>query len=79
MHTLPNVVPQGYIFRAKNFFGMRDQQEVVLTPNTSPLGEQQDTEALKQKYLENTYGIGDELSKSAESVIETPIKTSRKA
>ena len=30
-------IPQvTYIFRAKNFFGMRDQQEVVLTPNNPP-------------------------------------------
>lgn len=33
-------IPQvTYIFRAKNFFGMKDQQEVVLTPN-QPMGEQ---------------------------------------
>lgn len=53
--------------------GMKDQQEVVLTPNTSPLGEQKDAEALKQKYLENTYGVAElpegetlELPESAE-------------
>lgn len=40
-----------YIFRAKNFFGMKDQQEVVLTPN-NPLGDAQSAEQLKQKYLE---------------------------
>lgn len=55
------------IFWQKNYDGMRDQQEVVLTPNTNPLGEQKDAEALKQKYLENTYGIAGELPESAEN------------
>lgn len=45
-------IPQvTYIFRAKNFFGMRDQQEVVLTPN-NPLGDPQNAEQLRQKYLD---------------------------
>ena len=43
------------IFWQKNYDGMRDQQEVVLTPNASPLGDQADAEALKQKYLDQTY------------------------
>lgn len=51
------VNPVTGIFWQKNYDGMRDQQEVVLTPNVSPLGEQQDAEALRQKYLENAYGI----------------------
>lgn len=46
-------IPQiTYIFRSKNFFGMKDQQEVVLTPN-NPLGDMKDTEELKQKYLDS--------------------------
>lgn len=45
------------IFWQKNFDGLRDQQEVVVSPNTSALGEKQDFEVLKQKYLENTYGV----------------------
>lgn len=46
-------IPQvTYIFRAKNFFGMRDQQEVVLTPN-QPLGDPQSAESLQRKYLES--------------------------
>ena len=50
-------IPQiTYIFRAKNYYGMKDQQDVVLTPNTSPLGEQKDAEGLQKKYLEKTYG-----------------------
>ena len=68
------VNPVTGIFWQKNYDGMKDQQEVVLTPNTSPLGEQQDAEALKQKYLENTYGIAGELPESAESVLELPQK-----
>ena len=67
------VNPVTGIFWQKNYDGMRDQQEVVLTPNTSPLGEQKDAEALKQKYLENTYGVAElpegaalELPESAE-------------
>lgn len=64
------VNPVTGIFWQKNYDGLRDQQEVVLTPNTSPLGEQADAESLKQKYLENTYGISGELAESAESLPE---------
>lgn len=45
---IPQVV---YIFRAKNFFGMSDQTEVVLTPN-NPLGETIDAEEIIKKYQE---------------------------
>jgi hypothetical protein len=48
---IPQVV---YIFRSKNFYGMKDQQEVVLTPN-NPLGDEQNAEQLKQKYIDSTY------------------------
>lgn len=42
-------IPQvTYIFRAKNFFGMKDQQEMVLTPN-NPLGEVQDRKQLEAR------------------------------
>ena len=61
------VNPVTGIFWQKNYDGMKDQQEVVLTPNTSPLGEQKDAEALKQKYLENTYGVAERLPEGAES------------
>lgn len=61
------VNPVTGIFWQKNYDGMKDQQEVVLTPNTSPLGEQKDAEALKQKYLENTYGVAEGLPEGAES------------
>ena len=53
------VNPVTGIFWQKNYDGMKDQQEVVLTPNTSPLGEQKDAEALKQKYLDATYGVAE--------------------
>lgn len=55
------VNPVTGIFWQKNYDGMRDQQEVVLTPNTTPLGDQADAESLKQKYLENTYGVAERL------------------
>lgn len=58
------------IFWQKNYDGMKDQQEVVLTPNQSPLGEQKDAESLRQKYLEATYNVA-ESEKSAESA-ESP-------
>lgn len=43
---IPQVV---YIFRAKNFYDMRDQQDVVIAPN-NPLGESMTTEQLTEKY-----------------------------
>lgn len=54
--TEGKIIPVTYIFRAKNYYGMKDQNEVVLTPNTDPLGDMVDEEKLKQKYLESTYG-----------------------
>lgn len=51
-----NKIPQvTYIFRAKNYFGMRDQQEVVMTPNVDPFGESMDIEKLQKKYLDSGY------------------------
>lgn len=69
------VNPVTGIFWQKNYDGMKDQQEVVLTPNANPLGEQQDAEALKQKYLENTYGVTGELPEGAESPLQLPEST----
>lgn len=59
------------IFWQKNYDGMKDQSEVVLTPN-NPLGDSKDTEALKQKYLEaaDIVEVSDE-TETAE-IIETP-------
>jgi hypothetical protein len=38
------------IFLGKNHFGYKDQQEVVVTPQT-PLGEQTSAEELRDKYI----------------------------
>jgi hypothetical protein len=64
------VNPVTGIFWQKNYDGMKDQQEVVLTPNASPLGDQTDAEALKQKYLENTYGVTESLPEGRKSLPE---------
>lgn len=45
-------IPQiTYIFRGKNFYGMKDVQDVVLSPS-NPLGDINDPEQLKKRYLE---------------------------
>lgn len=46
------VNPASGIFLLKNFFGYRDQQEVLVTP-TNPLGEETDTKKLEDKYAES--------------------------
>lgn len=51
MATNGKINPVVYIFRAKNFFGMKDQQEYVLTPK-QPLGSDGDPSTLAQKYQE---------------------------
>lgn len=73
------VNPVTGIFWQKNYDGMKDQQEVVLTPNTSPLGDQTDAEALKQKYLENTYGVTESLPEGAEGGLALPESTEGQA
>ena len=42
--------PVVYMFRAKNFYGMRDQQDVVVTPNMN--GEAADAKTIEAKYKE---------------------------
>lgn len=69
------VNPVTGIFWQKNYDGMKDQQEVVLTPNASPLGDRTDAEALKQKYLENTYGVAESLPEGAEGGLMLPEST----
>ena len=69
------VNPVTGIFWQKNYDGMKDQQEVVLTPNASPLGDRTDAEALKQKYLENTYGVAESLPEGAEGGFALPEST----
>ena len=47
-------IPQiTYIFRAKNFFGLVDKQEYVLTPN-NPLGDTADPETVRKRLSEGT-------------------------
>ena len=41
--------PVVYMFRAKNFYGMKDQQDVVVTPNTV---HQSDPATIEAKYDE---------------------------
>lgn len=41
--------PVSYIFRAKNYYGMKDQQDVIVAPN-NPLDEISDPEQLRKKY-----------------------------
>lgn len=57
------------IFWQKNYDGMKDQSEVVVTPNTNPLGEGVDPAALQQKYLENAESIAEISQKGAERPI----------
>ena len=44
------IQPVVYMFRAKNYYGMKDQQDVVVTPN--PAGDFQDRETIEAKYAE---------------------------
>lgn len=52
MVTEGKINPVVYIFRAKNYFGMKDQQEVVLTPN-QPLGDTPDQKQLEARIAES--------------------------
>lgn len=60
---IPQVV---YIFRAKNFYGMKDQQDVIVTPNTDPLGDRRSGEELTQKYIDSVKGIEQKDAEDAE-------------
>ena len=44
------IQPVVYMFRAKNYYGMKDQQDVVLTPNTN--SDYQDPATIAAKYEE---------------------------
>ena len=59
------------IFWQKNYDGMKDQQEVVLTPNANPLGDAESAERLKEKYLDAAKTAG-QLPQNAE-IIEVPL------
>ena len=68
------------IFLLKNHFGYTDKNEVVLTPNNNPLGEpmtEERMEALKQKYLDNTYGIAPESIEGTDTIPELPMSTDK--
>lgn len=58
MVTEGKINPITYIFRAKNYFGMKDQQEHIVTPN-NPLGETEDVEEIKRR-LAKRLGDGEE-------------------
>ena len=47
--TEGKVNPVVYIFRAKNYFGLKDQQDYVVTPN-NPLGDAENPAAIAEKY-----------------------------
>lgn len=49
MVTEGKINPVVYIFRAKNFFGMKDVQDYILTPN-NPLGDSSDPATMADKY-----------------------------
>lgn len=49
MVTEGKINPIVYIFRAKNFFGMKDVQDYILTPN-QPLGPDSDPATMADKY-----------------------------
>lgn len=42
--------PVLYFFRSKNLYGMRDQQDIVVTPNKNPLGDTIPVEEISKKY-----------------------------
>lgn len=44
------IQPVVYMFRAKNYYGMKDQQDVVVTPNTN--SDFQDRATIEAKYAE---------------------------
>lgn len=60
---IPQVV---YIFRAKNYHGMKDQQEMVLTPNTDALGDRKSGAELTEKYMDSVKGIEQKSAEGAE-------------
>ena len=42
------VNPTGYIFRAKNYYGMKDVQDHVISA-ADPLGDKEDPEAIRKR------------------------------
>ena len=58
MVTEGKINPVVYIFRAKNYFGMKDQQDVVLKPE-SPLGDTVDRARLESTIVQELPDSGD--------------------
>lgn len=58
MVTEGKINPVVYIFRAKNYFGMKDQQDVVLKPE-NPLGETVDQARLEATIIQESDVISD--------------------
>ena len=56
MVTEGKINPVVYIFRAKNYFGMKDQQDVVVSPR-EPLGATMDLSQLESTIVEETPAI----------------------
>lgn len=52
MVTEGKINPVTYIFRAKNYFGLVDKQEHVLTPN-NPLGDINNPDEIKQRLMDS--------------------------
>lgn len=48
MVTEGKINPVVYIFRAKNYFGMKDQQDITITPQM-PLGTDSDPAELQKR------------------------------
>lgn len=51
MATEGKLNPVPYIFRAKNYYGMKDQTDLVVSPQ-NPLGETISVDAIEEKYQE---------------------------
>lgn len=49
MVTTGKMNPVPYIFRAKNYYGMRDQQDVVIEPK-NPLGSEMSADEIAERY-----------------------------
>ena len=64
-------IPQvTYIFRAKNYFGMRDQTQISIDQEQDQMEEQMDEERLRQKYLNR--GYEDQITIEAVPIKELP-------
>ena len=58
MVTEGKINPVVYFFRAKNYFGMKDQQDVVIRPE-SPLGDTVDRDRLEATIVQELPEVAD--------------------